>query len=169
MEANNNKFIRKCISESLLELMKTQDFNDISITEITTKAGVSRMAYYRNYTNKEDILNDYMTELIEDFKENRKQYEDSVYLRYLLTFNFFKEHKDFLISMEKSNLSIIILNKINEYMTVFYPDYADNIEDRYSIFILSGAIYNTCKMWIMNGLKETPEEIAQIFVNKMFK
>ena len=71
--------------------------------------------------------------------------------------------------MEKSNLSIIILNKINEYMTVFYPDYADNIEDRYSIFILSGAIYNTCKMWIMNGLKETPEEIAQIFVNKMFK
>ena len=117
--------------------MKTQDFNDISITEITTKAGVSRMAYYRNYTNKEDILNDYMTELIEDFKENRKQYEDSVYLRYLLTFNFFKDHKDFLISMEKSNLSIIILNKINEYMTVFYPDYADNIEDRYSIFILS--------------------------------
>ena len=47
-----NKFIKKCIKDSLLILMNEKNFKDITITEITEKAGVSRMAYYRNYTYK---------------------------------------------------------------------------------------------------------------------
>ena len=61
----NNKFIKECILKSLVSLMKEKEFKDITITEITKKAGVSRMTYYRNYNFKEDILNDYMTTLIE--------------------------------------------------------------------------------------------------------
>ena len=35
---------------------KEKAFSSISITEITSRAGVSRSAYYRNYPSGEDIL-----------------------------------------------------------------------------------------------------------------
>ena len=47
------EFTKSCIMEALLQLMHTKDYNDISITDITARAGVSRMAYYRNYRSKD--------------------------------------------------------------------------------------------------------------------
>ena len=51
--------VKKCIVDALLILMNEKDFDDISITEICNKAGVSRMAYYRNYYTKKDIILEY--------------------------------------------------------------------------------------------------------------
>ena len=45
-----------CIYEALIQLMEKKDYKDITITDITRKAGVSRMAYYRNYADKDEIL-----------------------------------------------------------------------------------------------------------------
>ena len=59
----SNRLAKECIVTALIELMKVQDYHSITITQITRKAGVSRMAYYRNYTSKEDILNKYMEEV----------------------------------------------------------------------------------------------------------
>lgn len=47
-----NQFTKHCIMEALLQLMHTQEYDDISITDITKRAGVSRMSYYRNYNSK---------------------------------------------------------------------------------------------------------------------
>ena len=44
------------IYEALIELMRHKPYGEITITDITKKAGVSRMAYYRNYQDKDDIL-----------------------------------------------------------------------------------------------------------------
>ena len=44
------------IYQALIELMKQKPYDRITITDITKKAGVSRMAYYRNYQEKDDIL-----------------------------------------------------------------------------------------------------------------
>ena len=165
---NSNKFIKECIVKSLVSMMKEKEFKDISITEITKKAGVSRMAYYRNYNFKEDILNDYMTTLIEDYKSKREENKDNPYLLILNAFEFFKNNKDFVLALEKSNLSNVIQNKINDYMVIFYPKALTNTEARYRLYILSGALYNTCKMWLINGLKEDSKLLAKAFVDILF-
>ena len=51
-----NVLTKECILTALLRLMEEKSYESISITDITTLAGVSRMAYYRNYTSKDDIL-----------------------------------------------------------------------------------------------------------------
>ena len=52
----SNRLTRECIETALLILMEDKDLDDITITSIIQKAGVSRSAYYRNYRSKEDIL-----------------------------------------------------------------------------------------------------------------
>lgn len=59
MEKSRNsahELVLDCIYKALLQLMETQPYEEISITDITKKAGVSRMAYYRNYEDKGSIL-----------------------------------------------------------------------------------------------------------------
>ena len=51
-----HEFTMDCIYNALIQLMQKKRFEDISITEITKQAGVSRMAYYRNFKSKEDFL-----------------------------------------------------------------------------------------------------------------
>lgn len=44
------------IYTALLQLMQKKPYAEITITDIVERAGVSRMAYYRNYSSKDDIL-----------------------------------------------------------------------------------------------------------------
>ena len=59
----SNKLAKECIVTALIELMKVRDYASITITDLTRKAGVSRMAYYRNYTSKEDIISKFADEV----------------------------------------------------------------------------------------------------------
>ena len=51
-----NRITRESICTALLELMKTKEFKEISISELVRRAGVSRQSFYRNYKTKEDIV-----------------------------------------------------------------------------------------------------------------
>lgn len=166
----DNSFIKECILQALLQLMEEKDFKNISITEITKRAGVSRMAYYRNYYYKEDIFNNYMTELLEKYHHVRTEiaqaHPNDKYHMMLHVFEFFKQNEKFVLCLEKSNQSNIIQNRINEYVHEIYK--AKNICDKYDAIIFGGALYNTGKYWLLTGKKESLEDVTRIFVNRMF-
>ena len=44
------------IEKTLFSLLQKKPYIDISITEITRKAEVSRTSFYRNYENKDAVL-----------------------------------------------------------------------------------------------------------------
>ncbi|MBR3486231.1 MAG: helix-turn-helix transcriptional regulator, partial [Clostridia bacterium] len=56
--AEANKVTRECMKTALVKLLNEKDLPRISVTEIVTAAGVSRPAFYRNYSSKEDLLED---------------------------------------------------------------------------------------------------------------
>ena len=56
--AASNKITKDSIKEAFLVLLVKKDISKITITEIVSKAGVSRTAFYKNYKTKEDILHD---------------------------------------------------------------------------------------------------------------
>ena len=66
MRNRNEKNAKQAIYSALVELMESEEYEDISITDIAKKAGVSRMTYYRNYKEKDDILLDRFKELLDD-------------------------------------------------------------------------------------------------------
>ena len=65
---NKTLFAKQCIAEALITLIEEKEYQDISVTEICKIAGFSRMAYYRNFTNKDEILMTYMFMLVDKDK-----------------------------------------------------------------------------------------------------
>ena len=62
---NSNFFSRDCMVQALIQLLKTKSLSNITITERTERAGVSRMTYYRNYHSLDDIFSSYLKDLVE--------------------------------------------------------------------------------------------------------
>ena len=56
MNDKSNSFMYDCFFNSVVELMKTKPYKEITIKDICEKSGFSRMAYYRNFESKDDIL-----------------------------------------------------------------------------------------------------------------
>mgnify|MGYP004466472771 CR=1 FL=1 len=52
-------FSRACIQEALFLLMQDRPLDEITISAISERSGISRMGFYRNYKSKTDVLNDY--------------------------------------------------------------------------------------------------------------
>ena len=69
-----NTYVKKQITAALLDLLKEKSLSAISVSELTSKAEIGRVSFYRNYQNKEDILKEESDRLI---KEWGKLYESN--------------------------------------------------------------------------------------------
>ena len=54
-----NRFTRQCIGEAMIALMQDKNYEEITISDIVKKAGVSRMTFYHYFQSKTDALNNF--------------------------------------------------------------------------------------------------------------
>ncbi|MBE6703352.1 MAG: TetR/AcrR family transcriptional regulator [Ruminococcaceae bacterium] len=155
---------KECIVTALIELMKTQDYHTISITDIARKAGVSRMTYYRNYTSKEDILNKYMEEVgLSIHKKIAKDGSgEDLFGYYLALFEQLGKYKDIGITVYRAHLGELILRNITQNMAMTFPSLQDSAGTSYRHYFLAGAFYNVFIEWLKSGRRESCAEMARI-------
>lgn len=163
-----NSFSKQCIMDALLQLMHTKEYDDITITDITERAGVSRMSYYRNYKSKDEILSDYMFHIIKeyalsiagDFPNLKNGFQS--YENILGSLQYLQKYKDYVLCLKKSNHSEIILKGLDFYMLTITGMNASNSPRKYELYYYSGALYNIFLHWIEDGMKEDIEVIASL-------
>ena len=89
------------IYQAYLQLLSNQDYNDISICNICTKAGVSRMSFYRNFKSKEDLTFKGIEEITKVMEEEIKKLESvSTYSVLKVFFEYTKKFKQPLLSFK---------------------------------------------------------------------
>lgn len=168
------KISKECMFTALIRLLKTKEFNEITITQITKLAGVSRMAFYRNYQKKEDIIasyaNDIFDELLKTFKS--KTLHD-MRIGIAFYFSFFKEKHQVISILIKSGQTDI-------FYEAFYGAVAETFKTKPSkanenpVYIDYLARYATSGLfrvlieWINKGMIESVDEMAE-FIYKMAK
>ena len=92
---SQNMITKESIFTALMILMEKKNFKEISITEIAKKAGVSRMAFYRTYNMKEDIITTYIDELFQEYsKEILSDDKIDNYKNLLLYFSYLENMRD---------------------------------------------------------------------------
>lgn len=152
--------VMQYLQDSLILLLERKSFADITITELCNKAGVSRMAFYGNYSSKEDLFEQIVRSLNKDLVDAvGSPFNRSTGLQWYL--NFFN----------------ILLENIETVRTVFG---ADRERYRYALtsvilrtrhlseyqkyfrMIWTGGIVDATLLWIDSGLSISVEEIADI-------
>lgn len=164
-----NLLSRECMVTALMQLLKDKPLSAISVSELTQKAGVSRMTYYRNYESKEEILLSYLDDLVYLYREDVKKHpisENYYDMRSLVRcFTYFEKYKDFLDSLFQSGLGYHFLEAVCGYVMEKWQKPEDGIEHFYELQAFSGAILTIYLSWASAGSRETPRELAAILHN----
>ena len=50
------EYLKGCVADALIELMETTPLEKIKVQDITDRAGVGRVTYFRYFESKTDIL-----------------------------------------------------------------------------------------------------------------
>ena len=161
-----NVLTKECIVTALLRLMETKSYQSISITDITNLAGVSRMAYYRNYKNKDEILIKHLTDqekrlLIDIHGEKVDTFRDVI----LLVSNFFLENAKVIQAIYDAGLAHMLTEMLEERVYNYFPIASAAKSGRYAVHYYVGGILSVFKLWFDGGMKESVGEISEIIFN----
>jgi AcrR family transcriptional regulator len=150
------------IAQSLILLMQKKPYTDISIGEITAKAGVNRSTYYRNFGSKEDIVKFYINKISYEYRHIFNKNEPyKIHLEKLLT-HCLKYKKEFIL-IYKNGLTHLMLETLNDFHKLFMKDKTISLEEQIKLYWYNGAVYNSFLWWVSNEMRETPKELSDIF------
>lgn len=159
-KSTTSKMMKSYIAESLLLLMEKKDFQNITIGEITKKAGVNRSTYYRHFNRKEEIilyfLDDLSKNILEDGKRQNLELEEFLIKMYE---HYFK-HKKQMLTIYKNGLSILLLDVLKKYLGG--NDYRNgNISEQYDIAFHIGGTFNHFMLWFSRDMIDLPITMAK--------
>lgn len=156
--SKSNTIIQESIQEALLVLIKDRPLDEIHITDIITKAGVSRASFYNNFSSKMDILERQIQVCISDAQDIfSKSFEN----RFIYLMRYLSKNERSISTIINAHLEYKILEGLNKT----FLDNNHVIESTLWI----GFIYNIILLY--NNDKEkfisefTPLKIREAFIH----
>lgn len=167
--AQANAITRECIESALILLMKEKKFSEISISDIVKRAGVSRNAYYRNYASKEDILSEYLRNIMGEMKKVMKQYDPIQNTKdaWMAMLGSVRKHSAEYELLLNAGYGETILTEYRKSMNASVP--AENRELYFSNCYWAGALISVISEWIRTGMQVPEESLAEIGASLMQK
>lgn len=162
-----NRLTREAICTALVLLMTENPFDKISITDIVKRAGVSRTAYYSNYSSKHEILYDLVDSMISQVNQTLLPYTDErtgktkqprEFIKGM--FEVFYQQLPIYETLYQAHFNHIILERLNESMLSRVQDKTE--ENIYRIYFNAGALYNVFSKWIESDRSKTIDEMTDI-------
>lgn len=162
--------VKQDMYKALLVLLEEKPISAVSVSDLSMKAQVSRMSFYRNYNSIEDILIEHMEEIVAEYEfedmgewaaETERVYYGKAYM--LHCFRFFYRHHEFIDTLLSCGMGDLFLVKITDYLIRKWVDTERGTRaDVLRISAYAGAVYNMYREWKKNDFQEKPEDIALI-------
>lgn len=153
------------LAEALILLMEHTELSEIRVKDLAKKAGVSRMTYYRYFSEKEEVLTFYMSYIFEKYMNTVEKKENIVFQSYehiLESLEFFLQYKDFALCLHKAKMEYILLDTLNSYIRSQPAFDPENATSSFPLYFYAGALCNTYMQWILSDTKTPAKELAHI-------
>ena len=161
---NKAEYSKRSMAEALLHLMETEDYDRITIQQIVDEAGVSRMAFYRNFETKDQILQYYVDRITDEFVRDahmKEKYDNAEMLDYFIA--IFRH----LTSQRKLSSLLIHAGKFDlvrgEFERILSYRAKDH-KDLYRYHFLGGGICSIYYAWLVSGCEESVEELTDMIL-----
>lgn len=157
---------RQKIISAFQALLRQKAYEDISIVEIAKTAGVSRSTYYRSFKRKEDIVEAYADQLLNEIRGGiMEKYgcelrHIDIRSRFEFLFEFYRPRGSDILSLYSSGFGSLLLDIVNRYAEYALGDMPYSSVEKYKIYFVSGAMYNILLKWLEDGAADEPSLLA---------
>lgn len=164
MPRRKDRIINDSITDALFILLNKKHINDISITELIQKAGVSRNSFYRNFETLEDIAYKYFMNVANMWWENsiiKEHIQDTNAIVKSLFEHFYTIKERIILTYEKGLSSAFIRHIFD---CAFAGRNPTDKKQSYSVARVSGLICGIMNEWVKRKMTDSPEYVAS-FLN----
>lgn len=168
----DNIRVKNQITEGLFSLLRKKPFSEITVTDIVKESNVARASYYRNFENKEQIIEAAMDSLRDELMADISYDDDEHIFNLDNARNGFEKaltscliRKSDLLALYHNGFGSLVQQTFNRYIMEFAGNMSVNSVERYKLYFISGAVTNVLIEWLSEGAKEPPREIAALCVN----
>lgn len=159
----SNQITRESLEISLMQLLEKKELKKITISELVERAGVSRAAFYRNYSSKEQILEEIFKSTVQSITDKLEEFNFKTEMYQIWLF-LFKEAKK-----EARVISLAIDYNFEKLLTQAVFDFlekrnrnAKKTTNSYMNSFWSSAVVSVLSKWIKDGMKVPAEKIASL-------
>lgn len=157
---------KRWMSEALYSLLENKHFSEITVKDITEKAGVSRLTFYRNFETKEDIIRYHMKcgfeEYLQELENNKIiSLQDMI----TLCFRYWEQRKEEIIMLSSQNMSWLLREPFEEFLNKILE--CIEFKEKYTYFqvqFLIGGMFSNMIAWVNDRHDRQPEDIAKEIV-----
>lgn len=154
---------QKELINALLALMKTTPYEEISVKQILLESKLSRKTFYRNFDDKDDLLNAHIDSLLLEYRNDLIVNNNYIFtnIMYVVS-DFIIKNKEKLVILWENNLEYMLLKKLNSFiLTTHYSLKKNNTSriDDYIVMLNNGAVWNVMNEWMKSGMQDPIDEI----------
>jgi len=150
-EEKNSSVVNQ-ITKAAIALLEDHELADITVRQITERAGVSRDSFYRNFKDKEDILFRYVHKMLGEWNEAYKAKRSVSHAGiYECLFAGLKENGEFCRLLEKRGLFHLYLKAL---MVEFGPKPEHDNMSAYTAAFVTYGTYGWMREWLSRGMQE---------------
>ncbi len=173
MNATAMRSKRAIIGALLCKLEKSR-FEEITISELAAMAGVSRKTFYRNFHGKQDVVDEYVSELVDQYLAQAKQLEPTDFNDVLIHyFSFWNTVVHTLKILQRNNLLGSVLDVQTERLIELLPsqphpwhDSALGDEQTIDLLIIGG-LWNILRFHLHHDDRLSPEALSAEIITSL--
>lgn len=158
---------------TLIELMKTNTFEEIKVSDICSKALINRSTFYSHYEDKYELLVDFINNLKEEFLQELNKNNSNLNTReyYIKLISLFLDHiedkkeiyNSIMINNRNSIMMDILLSVINNDILnkIGFDEIDSKIPNDIIAKFYLGGVINIGIEWLKNTEKYTKKQILE--------
>lgn len=156
------------LEQGLLQAMRTQQYENISISDLCDRMGVPRKSFYRYFSNKDGALFALLDHTFMEFEQpvEYKHHSDRTIADLERFFTFWHERRELMAALQRSRLSGILVERatahaIHERLMPGYLMAKEGAVQRMALTFVICGLLSMVLAWHNDGYRETPMKMAQ--------
>ena len=159
----SNQITRESLEISLMQLLEKKELKKITISELVERAGVSRAAFYRNYSSKEQILEEIFKNTVQGITDKLEEFnfKTEMYQIWLFLFKEAKKEARVISLAIDYNFEKLLAQAVFDFLEKRNRN-AKKMTNSYMNSFWSSAVVSVLSKWIKDGMKVPAEKIASL-------
>jgi AcrR family transcriptional regulator len=169
---------RQDLQNALKELLQTKLYPNISITDITQKAGYTRHTFYNHFDTKEDLLNSVVDSLLDKLFMEAGHWENlsgDLESENKFGYKFFQiweDQEEIIKTLSPMVIDCLLIDRLKIHFMKYYYESNDpqisgaNLDMADYVSTLNAyAFVGVLRKWINDGMKYPPEFMGQFILH----
>ncbi|MGI6105413.1 MAG: TetR/AcrR family transcriptional regulator [Raoultibacter sp.] len=164
---SRQRYTKQCLFDSFLNYLEQKSVSEITVSEISESAGVSRKTFYKYYTDQFALLKAMQEDLFAEFEAHVKDLPADVYAIVPALIEFTSRHRVLLRAVFENRSEGNFIDRVLTYMyDNFHTDWeASNptmsVQDvKFLFFYVTSGLTGILRLWLFEEPEMSVEEIS---------